>query len=179
MKQRLGIFDKGIIEKNNEIVCKFINQCQWIESSVGRNDDEPSCQYTMVGSFEWAEFMRTVSGVFEHNPFDKNYLWRILNEESEVAVIQMKDNDGKGRKRTFYSDNNINNIHQGPDKSNLLERKYNGDANVVIDKNKINVQIHRVRPFKDGNEVEGCTQYMFAIYIPRQKQYYVGGENYD
>lgn len=179
MKQRLGIFDKAIIEGNNEAVKRLLSQCQWRESSAGRNDDESSCQYTTLSSLKWIEFMETVSGVFEHDPFDMNYLLRILSEEEEVEVIQMKDNDGTGRKRTFYSDNNINNIHQGPDKSNASERKYNGDANVVIDKNKINVQIHRIRPFKDGNEVSECTQYMFAIYIPRQKQYYVGGENYD
>lgn len=44
---------------------------------------------------------------------------------------------------------------------------------MVVDKQQINIQIHKIRPYKDGEEVEGCMQYMFAIFIPRTKKYYV------
>ncbi len=179
MKQRLGLFDKRIIEKNNTIVERFINDNSWRESSVGRNDSEASCKYCVTTPARLIDLMESIDGIFEHDPFDMNYLHRILGEESEVELILMRDNDGTGRKRTFYSDNNINNIHQGPGNANADDRKYNGDANVVVNRSKINVQIHKIKPFKDGQEVEGCTQYMFAIFIPRQKQYYVGGENDD
>ena len=125
---------------------------------------------------QFAQLMDVMQGIFEHDPFDKVYLNKILNEESEINIIIMPDNDGKGRKRRFYSDNNVNNIHQGPDKTEVSVRKYNGDAAVVVDKQQINIQIHKIRPYKDGEEVEGCMQYMFAIFIPRAKKYYVRGD---
>ena len=51
----------------------------------------------------------------------KVYLNKILSEESEINIIIMPDNDGKGRKRRFYSDNNVNNIHQICSSSNQCD----------------------------------------------------------
>ena len=43
----------------------------------------------------------------------------------------------------------------------------------LIDKNKINIQIHKVIPKIDGEEKEELIQYMLAIYVPKEKTYYV------
>lgn len=176
MKQRLGIFDENQVKSNNEKIEKFINNQTWKETSVGRTDGAASAKVALISSDSFLQLVDSIEGIFEHDPFDISYLTKIFREESDVYVLLMPDNDGKGRKRSFYSDNNINNIHQGPDKTNVSERKYNGDAAVVMDKNKINVQIHKINPYKSDKQVEKCMQYMFALFIPREKQYYVKGD---
>ena len=176
MKQRQGVFDFNQVSYNNAIVNQFLDTLEFSETSVGRADNETSALTAKTAPEQFAKLMDVMQGIFEHDPFDKVYLNKILSEESEINIIIMPDNDGKGRKRRFYSDNNVNNIHQGPDKTDVAARKYHGDAAVVVDKQQINIQIHKVRPYKDGEEVECCMQYMFAIFIPRAKKYYVRGD---
>ena len=94
-----------------------------------------------------------------------------LAETDSVPVILMNNE----RKRSFDSQNRVNNIHQGPDKTEIDERKYNGDTEVVIDKNKINIQIHEILP-KKGEERPEFVQYMFAIFAPKTKSYFMKGE---
>lgn len=50
----------------------------------------------------------------------------------------------------------------------------------MVDSNKINIQIHKIIPKKkdaSGNVkvLTDYTQYMFAIYVPKEKKYYVKG----
>lgn len=57
---------------------------------------------------------------------------------------------------------------------------FQGDSYVIVDKDKINIQIHRIVPKKKdiyGNEqiMTEYTQYMFAIYVPKEKKYFVKG----
>ena len=176
MKQRQGVFDVNQISYNNAVVNQFLETLEFSKATVGRTDDVTSALVAKTEPKQFAQLMDVMQGIFEHDPFDKVYLNKILNEESEINIIIMPDNDGKGRKRRFYSDNNVNNIHQGPDKTEVSVRKYNGDAAVVVDKQQINIQIHKIKPYKDGEEVEGGMQYMFAIFIPRAKKYYVRGD---
>lgn len=176
MKQRLGIFDAHQVETNNKLIEEFLAALEMVDTSVGRTDGATSAKVAKANPMEFMQLISNLEGIFEHDPFDISYLSKILSEESEVEIVVMPDNDGKGRKRSFYSDNNINNIHQGPDKTSVAERKYNGDAAVVVEREKINIQIHKINPYKNDLPVEGCMQYMFAIFIPRAKQYYVKGE---
>jgi hypothetical protein len=48
-----------------------------------------------------------------------------------------------------------------------------GDKKVVIDPNKVNIQIHRISPGLRKSERLGKDQYMFAIYIPKDKIYFI------
>lgn len=57
---------------------------------------------------------------------------------------------------------------------------FQGDSYVIVDKDKINIQIHKIVPKKkdaSGNEqiLTEYTQYMFAIYVPKEKKYFVKG----
>lgn len=173
MKQRLGVFDKTVVQRNNTELERFINSINLKETNVGRNDDSKSADYAKISVCDFINLIEKIDGVFENDPFDMKYLYKIFGEEDEINLIVMPDNNGTGRKRSFYTDNIINNIHQGPDNNNIAKRKYNGDTAVVIDKNQINVQIHKIVPLKNKEEVEGCMQYMFAIFIPRTKKYYI------
>lgn len=176
MKQRLGIFDEQVVAKNNNSVNRFIESMNWTDTTAGRRDDNISASYVKVDTNQALQFIESIEEIFQHEPFDIKYLKMLLQEEQEIFFIKMPDNDGKGRKRTFYTDNIINNIHQGPDTSDVAARKYDGDTAVIIDQNRINIQIHKITPYKEQELISGCTQYMFAIRIPGSKKYYVRKE---
>ena len=71
-------------------------------------------------------------------------------------------------------------LQQGADSSVDDKITYEGDSNVVVDKNKINIQIHCITPGYKGvdgqHEFPDKTQYMFAIYLPKEKVYFVKGD---
>lgn len=173
MKQRLGVFDENIVAKNNKYIEEFISGKNWSDSSAGRRDGMAYASYIKTSSDELVKFIDSIEDVFKHEPFDTRYLKMLLQGEQEVYFVKMPDNGGVGRKRTFYTDNIINNIHQGPDTSDVSVRKYDGDTTVIIDPNKINIQIHKIHPYKGNEPVDNCVQYMFAIRIPGSKKYYV------
>jgi len=170
-KQQLGIFDKLQLEKNNQIVQEFIEKNNFIETSVGRTDGNSSAKYQIVNSKEVIKFLSSLDGIFDMSPFNRKGLLMELAETDSVPVILMNNE----RKRSFDSQNRVNNIHQGPDKTEIEERKYNGDTEVVIDKNKINIQIHEILP-KKGVELPDFKQFMFAIFAPKTKSYFMKGE---
>lgn len=123
MKQRLGIFDEQVVAKNNNSVNRFIESMNWTDTTAGRRDDNISASYVKVDTNQALQFIESIEEIFQHEPFDIKYLKMLLQEEQEIFFIKMPDNDGKGRKRTFYTDNIINNIHQGPDTSDVAARK--------------------------------------------------------
>lgn len=58
---------------------------------------------------------------------------------------------------------------QGADSTITDKITYFGDSSVVIDKNCVNIQIHKILPRKDKTSVMSeKEQYMFAIYIPKE-----------
>ena len=78
------------------------------------------------------------------------------------------------RKRTIYPDSNkIKALMQGADSKDKDKIIYEGDSSVIVDRNKINIQIHKVMPIINHQDKPEFTQYMFAIYIPKEKTYYV------
>ena len=170
-KQQLGIFDKLLIQRNNAIVENFINKNNFIDTSIGRTDGNPSAKFQNVNSKDVIKFILSIDGVFDMFPFNRKALLEEVASIDTVPVILMNNE----RKRKFDSQNRINNIHQGPDKAEVDERKYNGDAEVVIDKSKINIQIHNILPKKDSDRPE-FKQYMFAIFAPKTKSYFMKGE---
>lgn len=170
-KQQLGIFDKFLIQRNNAVVEKFINENNFIDTSMGRTDGNSSAKYQIVNSKDVIEFISAFDGIFDMSPFNRKALLEEIASFDTVPIILMNNE----RKRKFDYQNRINNIHQGPDKTEVDERKYNGDAEVVIDKSKINIQIHNILPKKDADEPE-FKQYMFAIFAPKTKSYFMMGE---
>lgn len=112
MKQRLGIFDEQVVAKNNNSVNRFIESMNWTDTTAGRRDDNISASYVKVDTNQALQFIESIEEIFQHEPFDIKYLKMLLQEEQEIFFIKMPDNDGKGRKRTFYTDNIINNIHK-------------------------------------------------------------------
>ena len=86
------------------------------------------------------------------------------------------DDDNKTRYRSIYQDaakDRIKALHQGANTTDIEKLTYLGDQKVVVDPNKINIQIHYISPGLSKHDRLGKDQYMFAIYMPKDKIYFV------
>ena len=81
----------------------------------------------------------------------------------------------ENRERSFYSNNKIKVLQQGADNVNIELANYLGDSEVYIEKDEINVQVHKIVPKKKDVLYPEYTQYMFAIYMPKCCDYFVKG----
>lgn len=121
-----------------------------------------------------------MQAIFDLEPFERRPLIDLIESSGDIPVILMNDIDGSGRKRSFYPNNKIYALQQGADNKDKDKAVFLGDSHVVIDTNKINIQIHKIIPQKrdaagNVNVLVDYTQYMFAIYVPKEKKYYVKG----
>jgi hypothetical protein len=180
IKQRVGIFDINQVHSNNLLVEALISSVDLIPTSVGRKDGNQSAQYAMVSRNDLSKLIDCMQAVFDLEPFERKPLIDLIESSGDIPVIIMNDNDGVGRKRSFYSNNKIFALQQGADNKDPNKVVFQGDSYVIVDKDKINIQIHRIVPKKKdiyGNEqiMTEYTQYMFAIYVPKEKKYFVKG----
>lgn len=178
IKQRTGVFDKIQVAKNNALVEELLKCHSFSVTTVGRKDKSQSATYAIIEQGVLSKLISCIQVVFDMEPFERRALTDLIMSSDNIPVILMNDNDGNGRKRSFYQNNKIFALQQGADNKDPDKAVYNGDSHVIIDKDKINVQIHRIVPKKkniEGHEqiMEEFTQYMFAIYVPKEKKYYV------
>lgn len=178
LKQRYGIFDKIQLKENNNILENLVNELSFRETSAGRRDGNQSAKYAILNRTQIACLIEQIQAVFDLEPFERKPLQELL-DENEIPIILMPGFDTVGRKRSFYLDNKIYALHQGADNKDKSKVIYEGDSSVIIDKNKVNIQIHKIIPKKRNgdkeNELNDFTQYMFAVYIPKEKVYFVRG----
>lgn len=180
IKQRVGIFDKKQVTDNNKLIDELLENVELMDTSVGRTDGKVSARYAVIKREELSDLIEHMQVVFDLEPFERKPLKDLIVSSGEIPVIVMNDIDGNGRKRSFYQNNKIFALLQGPDKADTERATYLGDSHVIIDKNNINIQIHKIVPKKKditGHEsvLNDYTQYMFAIYVPKEKRYYVKG----
>lgn len=181
IKQRVGIFDKNQIANNNKLIDDLLRDIQLLDTSEGRTDGGVSAQYAEIQREDLSDLIEQMQVVFDLEPFERRPLKDLIESSGAIPVIVMNDVDGKGRKRSFYQNNKIFALQQGADKTDKEKAIYLGDRYVVVDKNNINIQIHKIVPKKkdaSGHEIvlSEYTQYMFAIYVPKEKKYYVKGQ---
>lgn len=180
IKQRVGIFDLNQIRINNALVDEFLSSSDFHEMNQGRRDGKPTAKYAIYEREEISKLIDHMQAVFDLEPFERRPLKDLIESSGNIHIILMNDLDGTGRKRSFYSDNKIYALQQGADNTDPEKANYLGDRYVIYDPDSINVQIHKITPKKKN--VQGVvevltdyTQYMFAIYIPKEKKYYVRG----
>ena len=97
------------------------------------------------------------------------------NQDVEVLLMQP---DEKAISRSLYlNDTRIKALQEGRRKSDDDTSSYHGDAKVLVDTNKINIQIYYVEPcYKEEGKITKLstrTQYIFAFYVPGDKTYFV------
>ena len=179
LKQRVGVFDKLQLEENNRCILELESSVELIPTSAGRKDEQISAKYAMVDKSVLSGLIDQIQAVFDLEPFERRPLKELIESEGSIPIIFMKGHDSKGRERSFYQDNKIYALHQGADNKNKEKATYLGDSFVVVDKEKVNIQIHKIVPKRktvDGNVIESdYTQFMFAVYIPKAKKYFMKG----
>lgn len=178
IKQRVGIFDKLQVKHNNLIVEQLINQLRFSETTAGRKDGACSARYSLVKKNDLRQLISQIQAVFDLEPFERKPMQDLIASDDDIPVVLMKGFETEGRVRSFYQDNKIYALHQGADNKDKDKAVYLGDSFVIVDKDKVNIQIHKVVPKKrsiggQDSLLKEFTQYMFAIYIPRKKTYYM------
>ena len=180
IKQRVGIFDKNQITANNALVDNLLKSYTMLDTTAGRIDGGVTAKYAVIRRDSLSDLIDHMQTIFDLEPFERRPLIDLIESSGDIPVIVMNDVDGSGRKRSFYPNNKIYALQQGADNKDKDKAIFLGDSHVVIDKSQINIQIHKIIPKKkdsSGNVtiLSECTQYMFAIYVPKEKKYYVKG----
>ncbi len=179
--QRVGIFDINQVKNNNQLIEELLNNFSFNDTSVGRNDGRKTAEYACIKKEKLGDLIDHIQAVFDMEPFERKPLKDLIESYDEIPVLVMKDDEKEIRKRSFYPDNKIYALQQGADNVNPEKAIYQGDRHVIIDKDKVNIQIHKILPMrrnvntKDKKESKEYTQYMFAIYVPKEKKYFVRG----
>ncbi|HAM63149.1 MAG: hypothetical protein A2Y20_04910 [Firmicutes bacterium GWF2_51_9] len=172
IKQRIGVFEQKVVENNNNIINEFISEQTFSLGSFARLDGILNYKFTCVDGEKLLDSLKRTESIFDSAPLLLSSLVPILTNSRNVNIVIMNDITSP-RERTFDDENRINNLHQGPDKADQSERKYDGDSKAYVNKNEINLQIHFVTPKRNGVKMTNLSQYMFAIYAERGGTYFV------
>ena len=180
IKQRVGIFDKNQIAINNLLVDELLSNVTLQDTSAGRLDGMTTARYAMINRTVLSTLIDHMQVIFDLEPFERRPLIELIESSGDIPVILMNDVDGSGRKRSFYPNNKIYALQQGADNKDKDKAIFLGDSHVVVDANQINIQFHKIIPKKKDPSgkvtiLADYTQYMFAIYVPKEKKYYVKG----
>lgn len=175
--QRQGIFDKMIIDNNNHFIENLLKRYDLKNTTTGRRDDEVSAQYFELEKNETIALIEAMDSIFGNDSrFNKRILIKKISSQNSTPIIVM--NKDKPRERSFYSNNNIFALHQG--RSNDVDTgSYMGDAEVIIDRNKINIQIHLITPKRNNGKLKSSEyqQYMLAVFDPLSQDKYFAKED--
>lgn len=178
IKQKKGIFDINQLMYNKKIVEKFIADNVWKSTSQGRNDGGETAKYILSDKESVLKLIKNQKGIFDFDPFELRALEDLMSTCESIPIILMNGFE-KGRVRSFYSDNKIFALHQGPDSKEKEKINYKGDSYVIVDSEKVNIQIHKIIPKKrhisNNMPLKEYTQYMFAFYMPKEKIYFSRG----
>ena len=179
LTQRVGVFDQIQLKVNNERVENLVNSLHLLEMSEGRRDGDVSAEYSIVETSILQNLIEQIQTIFDLEPFEKQPLKELLDGMGPIPVIIMKGYHTTGRERSFYQDNKIYALLQGADNKNKDKAVFLGDSFVIADKSKVNIQIHKIVPKRRTENgvvpMPEYTQYMFAIYVPKEKKYFVKG----
>lgn len=180
IKQRVGIFDRIQLEHNKNVVLSVLEGLPLIDTNVGRVDGSKTASYVLLPKDRISKLVKQIQAVFDLEPFERKPLADMLAAETTIPVILMSGFNEGGRKRSFYRDNKIFALHQGADSKEPDKINYQGDSFVVVNKDCVNIQIHKIIPKKElasgrVQDLPEFTQYMFAIYIPKERVYFVKG----
>lgn len=176
IKQKFIVVDDGQIADNNNNIQRLISSISdWRITTNGSVNGQPTGKYAMFSSEQMIELISSIKTAFDRDPFNKTALFELV-DSSEVPVILMGNGIGDIRYRSIFVDafnDRVKALHQGANTTNVEHLTYLGDNKVIIDPTRINIQIHHISPgFTKTNRL-GKDQYMFAIYLPKDKVYFV------
>lgn len=173
IKQKYLVSDNGEIAANNAELEKLFSAASWRTTTVGSRIGNSTGRYAYFEAKMLKELINVIHGTFDYEPFQKKALTDLLGQDN-VPVILIGDENCPRYRSVYKQSFRIKALQQGADSTVAEKITYEGDSSVVIDKDKINIQIHKITPGKDKDHpLTEKTQYMFAIYVPKARTYFV------
>lgn len=162
---------------NNEYIQNLITSVtNWTKTTNGSNIGVETAQYTIFTAEQLNGLIQSIETAFDREPFNKATIKELVGTSDIPVILMWTDDDNKTRYRSIYQDaakDRIKALHQGANTTDIEKLTYLGDQKVVVDPNKINIQIHYISPGLSKHDRLGKDQYMFAIYMPKDKIYFV------
>lgn len=177
IKQKIGVFDKRLIASNNESVDALLKELSFVAGRFGSvGETQETCSYAYAPANAVIKMLDSLQGIYDEKAFRLDDIKRVIGNET-IPVIKMSFFES-GRRRSFYfspSDmyNHIKALHQGADRVRAEDVVYRGDKYVIADKSKVNLQIFKIVPLHEGHIQEEETQYMFALFVPGDRSYFI------
>ena len=177
VKQKFIVTNDTERSTNNEYIQNLITSVtNWTKTTNGSNIGVETAQYTIFTAEQLNGLIQSIETAFDREPFNKATIKELVGTSDIPVILMWTDDDNKTRYRSIYQDaakDRIKALHQGANTTDIEKLTYLGDQKVVVDPNKINIQIHYISPGLSRQERLGKDQYMFAIYMPKDKIYFV------
>lgn len=177
IKQKFIVTDNDEISSNNRLIQDLISSVSsWSTTTVGSTTNDPTAKFAIFSSDKLLALIQSVNTAFDKEPFNKKPLMELVESSNIPVILMWTEDENKTRYRSIYNDaaqDRIKALHQGANTTEKEKLTYEGDKKVIVDPNKINIQIHYISPGLTKTNLIGKDQYMFAIYIPKDKIYFV------
>ena len=177
VKQKFIVTNNDEISANNAYIEKLITSVtHWSTTNVSSNNAAQTAQYAIFTAEQLKDLIQSIETAFDREPFNRATIKDLVGSSDIPVILMWTDNVNKTRYRSIYNDSaqdRIKALHQGANTTDIEKLTYYGDQKVIIDPDKINIQIHYISPGISKNERLGKDQYMFAIYMPKDKIYFV------
>lgn len=174
VKQRFIVDDAETISNNNAKVYSIIEKTKWHPTTNGSRINEVTGRYAIMSGAHLISLIDSIAEAFDMEPFEKNAVKDLVGQDNIPVILMWKEGEPK-RYRSLYRDqpNRIKALQQGADTTVEEKKTYEGDSKVVIDTERVNIQIYNISPGFTKDERTNQDQYMFAVYIPKGKTYFV------
>lgn len=177
VKQKFIVTNDTERSTNNEYIQNLITSVtNWTKTTNGSNIGVETAQYTIFTAEQLNGLIQSIETAFDREPFNKATIKELVGTSDIPVILMWTDDDNKTRYRSIYQDaakDRIKALHQGANTTDIEKLTYLGDQKVVVDPNKINIQIHYISPGLSKHDRLRKDQYMFAIYMPKDKIYFV------
>lgn len=177
IKQKFIVVDEELIVANNTYLERLISEIDcWTSTTIGSNhDDFVTAQYSEFTNEQLVNLIQSINSAFDREPLYRNPLLEAFGNSGAIVILMWSHGE-KPRYRSIYNNSDqdrIKALHQGANTTNEEKLRYLGDKTVIVDPSKINIQIHHISPGITKENRLGKDQYMFAIYLPKDKTYFI------
>lgn len=177
IKQKFIVVNDDEISSNNAHVDELISSIStWMPTTAGSTNGTHTAKYAMFTAEQLITLIQSIDTAFDREPFNKKPLLELVGSSDIPVILMWTDDNNRVRYRSIYNDaahDRIKALHQGANTTDTSRLTYLGDQKVIVDPDKVNIQIHYVSPGLSKSNRLGKDQFMFAIYLPKDKIYFV------
>ena len=177
IKQKFLVVNDEEISANNAHVENLISSIStWALTTSGSTNGTHTAKYALFTAEQLITLIQSIDTAFDREPFNKRPVLELMGSSDIPVILMWTDDNSKVRYRSIYNDaaqDRIKALHQGANTTDTSRLTYLGDQKVIVDPEKVNIQIHYISPGLTKTNRIKKDQYMFAIYIPKDKVYFV------